>query len=104
MANPRADFLTPAELCRGADLLRPGSLTGKHVDPVAVAFIFTLHPYDGDEADIRASPEDRRLILWPAAMSVCTVPGRPAKCSVSGMPVPSFALAAPMESAGKKSR
>ena len=68
MANPRADFLTPAELCRGPDLLRPGSLTGKHVDPAAVAFIFTLHPYDGDEADIRASPEDRRLILWPAAM------------------------------------
>src|SRR5262249_38685884 len=68
MAIPQADFLTPAEFCRGPDLLRPGSLTGKHVDPAAVAFIFTLHRYDGDDADIRVSLEDRRLIFWPAAM------------------------------------
>jgi hypothetical protein len=68
MAIPQADFLTPAEFCRGPDLLRPGSLTGKHVDLAAVAFIFTLHRYDGDDADIQVSPEDRRLIFWPAAM------------------------------------
>jgi hypothetical protein len=68
MSILQADFLTPAEFCRGPDLLRPGSLTGKHVDPAAVAFILTLHPYDGDEADIRVSPVDRRLIFWPAAI------------------------------------
>jgi hypothetical protein len=68
MALRNADFLTPAEFCRGPDLLRPGSLTGKWVDPAAIAFVFTLHPYDGDEADLRVSPGDRRLIFWPAAM------------------------------------
>jgi hypothetical protein len=57
-----ASFLTPAEFCRGPDLLRPGSLTGRNVDPAAVAFIYTLFPYDGDEADIQVSPVDRRLI------------------------------------------
>jgi hypothetical protein len=35
---------------------------------LAVAFIFAPHPYDGDDADLRVSPEDRRLIFWPAAM------------------------------------
>jgi hypothetical protein len=68
MSIPQADFLTPAEFCRGPDLLRPGTLTGKHVDPAAFAFIYALHPYDGDEADFQGSPENRRLIFWPAAM------------------------------------
>jgi hypothetical protein len=68
MTIPPADFLTPAEFFRGPDLLRPGTLTGKHVDPSAIAFIYTLNPFEGDEADIRVSPEDRRLIFWPAAM------------------------------------
>jgi hypothetical protein len=68
MNIPQADFLTPAEFFRGPDLLRPGALPGKHVDPSAVALIYTLQPYEGDEADVRASPEDRRLIFWPAAM------------------------------------
>ena len=67
MNIPHADFLTPAEFFRGLDLLRPGALPGKHVDPSAVALIYTLHPCEGDEADIRVSPEDRRLIFWPAA-------------------------------------
>lgn len=68
MAIPQAEFLTPADFCRGPDLLRPGSLTGRNVDPAAIAFIYTLNPYDGEEADIQVSPEDRRLIFWPAAM------------------------------------
>ena len=63
-----AKFLTPAEFHRGPDLLRPGTLTGKQVDAGAVAFIYTQHPFEGDEADIRVSPEGRRLIFWPAAM------------------------------------
>ena len=67
MDLPQADFLTTVEFHRGPDLLRPGTLTGKRVDPAAVAFIYTLHRYEGDEADIRVSPEDRRLIFWPAA-------------------------------------
>jgi hypothetical protein len=50
MDIPQAGFLTPAEF-----------------DP-AVAFIFTLHHYDGDEADIQMSPVDRRLIFWPAVV------------------------------------
>ena len=66
MNIPHADFLTPAEFFRGLDLLRPGALPGKHVDPSAVALIYTLHPCEGDEADIGVSPEDRRLIFWPA--------------------------------------
>jgi hypothetical protein len=64
----QADFLTPAEFFRGPDLLRPGALPGKHVDPSAVALIYTLHPCEADEADIRVSPEDLRLIFWPAVM------------------------------------
>src|SRR5580700_5482812 len=68
MAIPHADFLTPAEFHQGPDLLRPGTLTGKNVDPSAIAFIYTLFPYAGDESDIRATPEDRRFISWPAAM------------------------------------
>jgi hypothetical protein len=64
----QAEFLTPAEFFRGPDLLRPGTLTGKDVDPSAVAFIYTLHSFAGEEVDIRVSPEDRRLIFWPAAM------------------------------------
>jgi hypothetical protein len=68
MTITKASFLTPAEFCRGPDLLRPGSLTGKNVDPAAVAFIYTLHPYDGEEADIQVSPVDGRLIWWPAAV------------------------------------
>jgi hypothetical protein len=64
----QAEFLTPAEFHQGPDLLRPGTLTGKHVDPAAIAFIYTLHPYHGDEADIRVSLENRRLVFWPAAM------------------------------------
>ena len=63
-----ANFLTQAEFHRGPDLLRPGTLTGKNVDPRAIAFIYTLHPYDGNEQDIQVSPEDRHLISWPAAM------------------------------------
>lgn len=68
MDIPQAEFLTTAEFCRGPDLLRPGSLTGKHVDPAAVAFIFMVHPYDGDEPDLHVSPEDRHFIFWPAPM------------------------------------
>jgi hypothetical protein len=68
MGIAQSDFLTPAEFFRGPDLLRPGTLTGKDVDSAAVAFIYTLYPYEGEEVDIRVSPEDRRLILWPAAM------------------------------------
>lgn len=68
MEIPQANFLTPAEFRRGPDLLRPGTLTGKNVDPGAIAFIYTLHPYEGDEPDIRVSPEDRRFIYWPAPM------------------------------------
>ena len=64
----QADFLTPAEFHRGPDLLRPGTLTGKQVDPAAIAFTYTQHPYEGDDPDIRVSPEDRRFISWPAAM------------------------------------
>jgi hypothetical protein len=33
----QADFLTPAEFHRGPDLLRPGKLTGKQVDPAVTA-------------------------------------------------------------------
>jgi uncharacterized protein (TIGR02996 family) len=68
MCITQADFLTPAEFFRGPDLLRPGTLTGLQVDPLTIAFIYTLHPYEGEEADIRVSPENRRLIFWPAAM------------------------------------
>jgi hypothetical protein len=68
MNIPQADFLTSGEFHRGPDLLRPGTLTGKNVDPGAIAFIYSLHPYEGDEPDIQASPEDRRLIFWPATM------------------------------------
>src|SRR5262245_20192721 len=64
----QADFPTPAEFHRGPDLLRSDTLTGKQVDPAAIAFIYTLYPYEGDEPDIQVSPEDRRLIYWPAAM------------------------------------
>ena len=67
MNVPQAAFLTPAEFFRGPDLLRPAALPGQHVDPSAVALIYTLHPCEGDEADIGVSPEDRRLIFWPAA-------------------------------------
>jgi hypothetical protein len=65
---PQADFLTPGEFCRGPDLLRPGSLTGKHVDPTAIAFIYTLLPLHGDESEIQVSPADRHLIYWPASI------------------------------------
>jgi hypothetical protein len=68
MAIPHADFLTPAEFHRGPDLLRPGTLTGKNVDPAAVAFIYTLFPYAGVESDIQVMPEDRHVISWPAPM------------------------------------
>jgi hypothetical protein len=64
----QADFLTRSEFHRGPDLLRPGTLTCKHVDPAAVAFIYTQHPCEGDDPDIQVSPEDRRFISWPAAM------------------------------------
>ena len=76
MDIPQAGFLTTAEFHRGPDLLQPGSLTGRRVDPAAVAFIFTLHPYAGKEPDIRVSPEDRRLIFWPAGMGHEQVAGR----------------------------
>jgi hypothetical protein len=76
MDIPQAGFLTPAEFHRGPDLLRPGSLTGRRVDPAAVAFIFTLHPYAGEEPDLRVSPADRRLIFWPAGMGHEQVAGR----------------------------
>jgi hypothetical protein len=67
MVNPTADFLTPAELCRGPYLLRPDSLTGKHVEP-AVAFIYTLHPcahsrprgHSCSVHPLRATPPRRR--------------------------------------------
>ena len=68
MDIPQADFLTPIEFRRGPDLLGPGTLTGKNVDPAAVAFIYSLFPYEGEESDIRVSPEDRRFIYWPAPM------------------------------------
>src|SRR5262249_9306348 len=68
MNIPQADFLVPGEFFPSPDLLRPGSLTGNHADPCAVALNYTLNPYEGYEADLRASPEDRRLIFWPAAM------------------------------------
>src|SRR5262245_32568131 len=64
----QADFLTPAEFHRGPDLLRPGTLTGKQVDPAAVAFIYTQHAYEGDDPDIRVSPADCHFISWPAAL------------------------------------
>lgn len=66
MDIPRADFLTTAEFFRGPDLLRPGTVTGKRVSPDAVAFIYTLFPYEGGEPDIQVSAEDRRFIFWPA--------------------------------------
>ncbi len=64
----QATFLTTAEFCRGPDLLRPGTLTGKNVSAGAIAFIYCSHPYAGDEADVRVSLHDAHLIFWPAPM------------------------------------
>lgn len=68
MNFPQANFLSTAEFHRGPDLLRPGTLTGKQVDLDAIAFIYTLHPYGGEEPETRVSPEDDHLIFWPAPM------------------------------------
>jgi hypothetical protein len=68
MNIPNANFLTTAEFCRGPDLLRPGTLTGKNVSAGAIAFISTLFPFAGNESDIRASDVDAHFIHWPAAM------------------------------------
>lgn len=68
MDIPHANFLTTVEFCRGPDLLRPGTLTGKNVDPAAIAFVYCAFPYGGAEIDIRVSDVDNRLIFWPAAM------------------------------------
>jgi hypothetical protein len=64
----QADFLTTAEFFRGPDLLRPGTLTGKNVDPGAVAFVYCAFLYSGEEPDIRVSETDTHLIFWPAPM------------------------------------
>ena len=41
-------------------------MTGRSVDPSAIAFIYTLHPFEGEDDDIRISPTDPRFISWPA--------------------------------------
>ena len=68
MNLPNANFLTTAEFCRGPDLLRPGTLTGKNVSAGAIAFIYCAFPYGGAESDIRVSDGDAHFIYWPAAM------------------------------------
>src|SRR4051794_20881835 len=68
MNLPNANFLTTAEFCRGPDLLRPGTLTGKNVSAEAIAFVYTAFPYCGAESDIRVSEVDAHFIHWPAAM------------------------------------
>jgi hypothetical protein len=82
---PQADVLTPAEFHRGPDLLRPGSLTAKHVDPAAIAFIYTPIPFQGDEPEIQVSPADRRLIYWPASIGHEMMADRePVLCAMFG--------------------
>ena len=68
MNLPNANFLTTAEFCRGPDLLRPGTLTGKNVSAGAIAFIYMAFTYSGAESDIRVSDVDAHFIYWPAAM------------------------------------
>lgn len=68
MDIPQANFLTTAEFCRGPDLLRPGTLTGKNVDPSAVAFIYCEFPFAGADADIQVANADAHLIYWHAAI------------------------------------
>jgi hypothetical protein len=68
MDIPQANFLTTAEFHKGPDLLRPGTLTGKNVDPSAIAFIHTAFPFSGNEIDIRVSAADSHFIFWPAVM------------------------------------
>jgi hypothetical protein len=65
---PHADFLTTLEFHRGPDLLRPGTLTGKNVEPGAIAFIYCSFTYKGKEPDIHVSPKDKHFVFWPAPM------------------------------------
>jgi hypothetical protein len=68
MDIPQASFLTTAEFHRGPDLLRPGTVTGKNVEPGAIAFIYCAYSFDGEEPDFQVSPKDSHFIFWPAPM------------------------------------
>ena len=68
MDIPPANFLTTAEFCRGPDLLRPGTLTGKHVSASAIAFIYAALPCEGADPEIAVSQLDPCFMFWRAAL------------------------------------